>query len=74
MKEMFIFRILFNVLKRMKYIQKIVRICETDLNSYVTVNQIESDIYVELLLIFIKDKSVCFYFFMKISLLSILVT
>jgi len=58
----------------MKYIQKIVRICETDLNSYVTVNQIESDIYVELLLIFIKDKSVCFYFFMKISLLSILVT
>ncbi len=58
----------------MKYIQKIVRICKTDLNSYVTVNQIESDIYVELLLIFIKDKSVCFYFFMKISLLSILVT
>jgi len=38
------------------------------------VNQIESDMYVKLLLIFAKDKSICFYFFTKTSLLSILTT
>ena len=36
-------------------------------------NQVKSDMYVELLLIFIKDKSVYFYFFVKASLLSVLV-
>jgi len=30
--------------------------------------------YVELSLVFMKDKSVCFYFFVKINLLSVLVT
>ncbi len=45
---------------------------ETNFNSCVTVNQIGSDMYVELLLIFVKDKSVCFYLFAKTSLLSIL--
>ena len=48
-------------------------VCETDFDSCVTVNQIESNMYVELLLIFVKDKSVYFYFFTKTSLLSILV-
>ena len=47
-------------------------LCETGLDSCVTVNQIESDMYVELLLVFTKDKSVCFYIFVKTDLLSVL--
>jgi len=48
--------------------------CETDFDNCIIMNKIKFNMYVELSLVFMKDKSVCFYFFVKINLLSVLVT
>jgi len=47
-------------------------IYETDLDSYITMSKIKFNMCVELLLIFVKNKNIYFYFFTKTNLLNVL--